>query len=261
MTMALTPAHFALGEIRFKKQFSKLNGNEVGLMPIEEFVDLPESQRVGKTPFIYSADSKKRLIRLRVSASVVALVEERRKYWHLLQYLAGQHVSKMSAEYQAGIAALKAQLQDGAKQRDSSLDSFARAMSDPAAVKILTGAGAYLLLAGAGLLWFSGAGLRSAAWLLAVLAFGQSYLIIVGAVNHPLFGTSASLLYCAGVLHALLGSIGNGLAQAIQAPAERDAALVTFMITASGMTLLGIGSAFWGLVGGAVTLLILNWRK
>lgn len=79
-----------------KKQFSKLNGNEVGLMPIEEFVDLPESQRVGKTPFIYSADSKQRLIRLRLGF-VVALVEERRKYWHLLQYLAGQHVSKMSA--------------------------------------------------------------------------------------------------------------------------------------------------------------------
>jgi len=112
MTMALTPAHFALGEIRFKKQFSKLNGNEAGLVPIEEFIDLPESQRDGKTPFIYSADSKKCLIRLRVSPSVVALVEERRKYWHLLQYLAGQHVSKMSAEYQAGIAALKAQVQE-----------------------------------------------------------------------------------------------------------------------------------------------------
>ncbi len=133
MTMALTPAHFALGEIRFKKQFSKLNGNEPGLVSIDEFIDLPESQRAGKTPFIYSADGKKRLIRLRVSPSVVALVEERRKYWHLLQYLAGQHVSKMSAEYQAGIAALKAQVQEGAKQRDSSLDSFARAMSELAA--------------------------------------------------------------------------------------------------------------------------------
>lgn len=60
---------------------------------------------------------------------------------------------------------------------------------------------------------------------------------------------------------ALLGSIGNGLAQAMQAPAERDAALITFMITASGMSLLGIGSAFWGLVGGALTLLILNGKK
>ena len=39
----------------------------------------------------------------------------------------------MSAEYQAGIAALKAQVQDSAKQRDSSLDSFARAMSELAA--------------------------------------------------------------------------------------------------------------------------------
>ena len=39
----------------------------------------------------------------------------------------------MSVEYQAGIAALKAEVQDGVKQRDSSLDSFARAMSELAA--------------------------------------------------------------------------------------------------------------------------------
>ncbi|MBP6655201.1 MAG: 2-oxoacid:acceptor oxidoreductase family protein, partial [Propionivibrio sp.] len=133
MTMALTPAHFALGEIRFKKQFRKLADDAVDLVPVEEFVDLPEAQREGKTAFIYSADSKKRLIKLGVSSSVVALVEERRKYWSLLQYLAGQHVSKMSVEYQAGIAALKAEVQDSVKQRDSSLDSFARAMSELAA--------------------------------------------------------------------------------------------------------------------------------
>jgi pyruvate-ferredoxin/flavodoxin oxidoreductase len=41
MTMALTPAHFALGEIRFKKQFSKLPADEANLVPIEEFIDLP----------------------------------------------------------------------------------------------------------------------------------------------------------------------------------------------------------------------------
>ena len=133
MTMALTPAHFALGEIRFKKQFKKVADDAVDLVPVEEFIDLPEAQREGKTAFIYSADSKKRLIKLGVSSSVVALVEERRKYWSLLQYLAGQHVSKMSVEYQAGIAALKAEVQDGVKQRDSSLDSFARAMSELAA--------------------------------------------------------------------------------------------------------------------------------
>ncbi|HFI2213247.1 TPA: benzoate/H(+) symporter BenE family transporter, partial [Pseudomonas aeruginosa] len=39
------------------------------------------------------------------------------------------------------------------------------------------------------------------------------------------------------------------------------AALVTFMVTASGFTLLSIGSAFWGLVAGLLTQFVLNWRR
>ncbi len=132
-SMALTPAHFALGEIRFKKQFKKLPVDAADLVAIEDFIDLSEAQRAGKTPFVFSTDSKKRLITVGVSASIVALVEERRKYWNLLQYLDGQHVSKMSADYKVGIAALQAQVQDSVKQRDSSLDGFARAMSELAA--------------------------------------------------------------------------------------------------------------------------------
>lgn len=84
---------------------------------------------------------------------------------------------------------------------------------------------------------------------------------IFAATLAALFAALPSALILSIAALALLGSIGNGLAQAMHVPAERDAALITFMITASGMTLLGIGSAFWGLVGGAVTLLILNWRK
>ena len=84
---------------------------------------------------------------------------------------------------------------------------------------------------------------------------------IFAATLAALFTTLPSSLILSIAALALLGSIGNGLAQAMNTPAERDAALITFMITASGMSLLGIGSAFWGLVGGAVTLLILNWRK
>jgi len=132
-SMALTPAHFALGEIRFKKQFKKLSTDAANLVAIEDFIDLSDAQRAGKTPFVFSTDSKKRLITVGVSASIVALVEERRKYWNLLQYLDGQHVSKMSADYKVGIAALQAQVQDSVKQRDSSLDGFARAMSELAA--------------------------------------------------------------------------------------------------------------------------------
>lgn len=100
---------------------------------IHEFIDLPESERAGKTPFIYAADSHQKLIRLNVSPAIIALVEERRKNWHLLQYLDGQHVSKMSAEYKTGIAALQAQVQQSLKQHEDSLDSIARAMVELAA--------------------------------------------------------------------------------------------------------------------------------
>ena len=133
MTVALTPANFALTEIRFKKQFRKLAADATNLVPVEDFVNLSEAQRAGKTPFIYSTDSKKKLVRYAVAAPIIALVEERRQHWHLLQYLDGQHVSKMSSEYQTGIAALQAQLKESAQARDASLDSFARAMSELAA--------------------------------------------------------------------------------------------------------------------------------
>ena len=51
---------------------------------------------------------------------------------------------------------------------------------------------------------------------------------------------------------ALLGTISGSLHQALIKETDRDAAIVTFLVTASGVTLLGIGSAFWGLVAGGV---------
>ena len=35
---------------------------------------------------------------------------------------------------------------------------------------------------------------------------------------------------------------------------QREAALIAFLVTASGLTLWGVGSAFWGVVGGALAL-------
>ena len=46
---------------------------------------------------------------------------------------------------------------------------------------------------------------------------------------------------------ALLGTIGNSLAMALTDDAERDAAVVTFLVTASALSLFGVGGAFWGL--------------
>ncbi len=59
---------------------------------------------------------------------------------------------------------------------------------------------------------------------------------------------------------ALLGSIGGGLASALGAPTHREAALITFLVTLSGVGLWGIGSAFWGVVAGALALFVQQWR-
>ncbi len=55
---------------------------------------------------------------------------------------------------------------------------------------------------------------------------------------------------------ALLGSIGGGLHAALKDDAHREAALITFLVTLSGVVIGGIGSAFWGVVAGAVALLV-----
>ncbi|MGV9265880.1 benzoate/H(+) symporter BenE family transporter [Kitasatospora sp. NPDC003701] len=59
---------------------------------------------------------------------------------------------------------------------------------------------------------------------------------------------------------ALLASLQGSLAAAVADEHGRDAAVVTFLASASGMSLLGIGSAFWGLLLGLVTHLVLRVR-
>lgn len=84
---------------------------------------------------------------------------------------------------------------------------------------------------------------------------------LFGASLVALFAALPSALLLSVAAIALLGSIGNGLSVAMQAPNEREAALLTFMVSASGISFFGIGSAFWGLVAGVVTLLIVNTGK
>ena len=57
---------------------------------------------------------------------------------------------------------------------------------------------------------------------------------------------------------ALLATIGQSLGRALADDSSRDAALVTFLCTASGVVLGGIGSAFWGLIAGVTVLAILR---
>ncbi|MFY1705424.1 benzoate/H(+) symporter BenE family transporter [Micromonospora sp. WMMA1923] len=55
---------------------------------------------------------------------------------------------------------------------------------------------------------------------------------------------------------ALLGALATAIAAAVTEPDAREAAVVTFVVTASGVTLLGVGGAFWGLLAGWLMLLL-----
>lgn len=80
--------------------------------------------------------------------------------------------------------------------------------------------------------------------------FGASLVALFAALPKALLLSVAAI--------ALLGSIGNGLSVALFELREREAALLTFMVSASGISFYGIGSAFWGLVAGVLTLVIVN---
>lgn len=75
-------------------------------------------------------------------------------------------------------------------------------------------------------------------------AIGQLFSALPPALIHTLAGL------------ALLGTIAGSLQRALAEDKQRDAAVITFLITASGLSLLGIGAAFWGLVGGIVAHLV-----
>ncbi|MBC2867127.1 benzoate/H(+) symporter BenE family transporter [Streptomyces mexicanus] len=83
---------------------------------------------------------------------------------------------------------------------------------------------------------------------LCVGVFGATVASLLTAMPHAL------VLAMAGV--GLLATIENSLATALSDPASRQAAVVTFLATASGVSLLGIGSAFWGLLAGVLTGLV-----
>ncbi|MBF6062097.1 benzoate/H(+) symporter BenE family transporter [Nocardia terpenica] len=87
---------------------------------------------------------------------------------------------------------------------------------------------------------------------IAAVACGIGYLA-VGTAGGALLAVFAGLpkelvMAIAGI--ALLGALLGSLSDALASPADREPALLTFLVTASGITLLGIGSAFWGLVLG-----------
>jgi len=129
MDVPYTPADFARTETRFKKQFKKLAA-DADALPIAEYVDIPEAERNGKVPFVWSTDENKKLVKLQVSPTLVALVQERRKYWRTLQYLAGLDVVQIDTDHKAELDALQSRYKEAVDERENAIDSIARAMSE-----------------------------------------------------------------------------------------------------------------------------------
>lgn len=85
------------------------------------------------------------------------------------------------------------------------------------------------------------AGIANGVFYLLAGLCGGSVVMLFAALPKELIVTLAGL--------ALIGPISANLAQVANAP-EREAAVLTFLATASGMTFLGLGSAFWGILIG-----------
>ena len=69
----------------------------------------------------------------------------------------------------------------------------------------------------------------------------------------------ALVLAVAGL--ALVSTIASSLSTAMKDEGHRDAALLTFLVTLSGLSFAGVGAAFWGLLVGVVALWALSARK
>lgn len=127
----LTPAHFAFGEARFSKQFSKITPEEDAIaLPVDEFIDLPKAERSAHVPFIWSTDKARHLIKIKVSLPIIIMVEQRRRNWQLLQFLAGANLDRLNALHASDLADLQARYDQATQARESSMDEIARMMSD-----------------------------------------------------------------------------------------------------------------------------------
>jgi benzoate membrane transport protein len=98
---------------------------------------------------------------------------------------------------------------------------------------------------------------RSRRWIVGILYAGFYLLLAIFAstlvrVFLALPPTVIMVLTGIALIPALTGAIGSMLVE----KSQRDAAMVTFLATGSGLSLFGLGAAFWGLLAGFVALAV-----
>jgi len=86
---AMTPAHWAPGEARFRHWFEPLAEDAADPLPLDAYLELSESERRGRTPYVSQRRPSGDPVRYRVAPELVAVCRERRDAWRLLQELGG----------------------------------------------------------------------------------------------------------------------------------------------------------------------------
>jgi benzoate membrane transport protein len=98
-------------------------------------------------------------------------------------------------------------------------------------------------------------------WIATLAQAGTQVLLGLGAgLATALVLLSPPVLVVAVAGLALLPALGSSLGNAVSNPALMLPAVVTFVVTLSGVAVLGIAAAFWGLLAGLATLLVLRRR-
>ncbi len=97
----------------------------------------------------------------------------------------------------------------------------------------------------------------------AAVSCGAIY-VLIGIFGATITGVLTSFpkeLVAAIAGLALLGTIGGALATAVKDDTYREAAIITFLVTLSGLQIAGVGSAFWGVVAGALAVFVQQFGK
>jgi benzoate membrane transport protein len=91
-------------------------------------------------------------------------------------------------------------------------------------------------------------------WSAVVAGLGYVVLGLLASAATVLVSASPPILIEAVAGLALLGAFANSLATALAQPADRESAAITFLVSASGLTIFGVSGAFWGLLAGGAML-------
>lgn len=102
---------------------------------------------------------------------------------------------------------------------------------------------------------------RDRRWV-STVACGVAYLVLgIGAgAAASLVSVTPPMLITAVAGLALFGALASAASSAFEEPTTRVVAVITFLVVASGVSIAGVGSAFWGLIVGGIAMLWLTWR-